>query len=67
MYILRISPRAFIRREENGDTTIVASPEKASTYDNIGDAMRAAVDMNDLLETNKVAVFPLQFYQNSSR
>lgn len=60
MYILRISPRAFIRCEENGDTTIVASPDKASTYDTIGDAMRAAIDMNDLLETNKVAVFPLQ-------
>lgn len=59
MYILRISCRAFVRLELNGDTTIVSSPEKASTYDKIGDAMRAAVDVNDLLETNKVKVFPL--------
>lgn len=61
MYILRINPRAFVRHESNGDTTIVTSPEKASTYNNREDAMQAAVDMNALLETDKVTVFSLQW------
>mgnify|MGYP001194410483 FL=1 len=59
MYILRLGTRAFISSEENGNITIVSTPEKATRFDNIGDAMRIAAQANEDLETNKVHVFSL--------
>lgn len=59
MYILRISPKAFIRQGQNGEIIIVNSPNKATTFEYIGDAMRAAAKINEDLETNKIAVFSL--------
>lgn len=60
MYILRISPKAFVKQGPDGEIIIVSNPNKATTFDNIGDAMRIAVQVNEDLETNKVHVFSLQ-------
>lgn len=59
MYILSISKKAFIRLEENGDTTIISNPEKATTFEAIGDAMKAASRVNYDLESTVVRVIPL--------
>nr|DAJ81351.1 MAG TPA: hypothetical protein [Caudoviricetes sp.] len=59
MYILRISKKAFIRLEENGDTTIVSVPERATKFETIGDAMRAAVQVNEDFEEDIVTAVPL--------
>lgn len=59
MYILRISPKAFIKQGQDGEIIIVDNPNKATTFDNIGDAMRVAAQVNKDLETNKVHVFSL--------
>ena len=59
MYILRISPKAFIKQGQEGEIIIVSNPNKATTFDAIGDAMRVAAQVNEDLETNKVHVFPL--------
>lgn len=56
MYILSISKKAFIRLEENGDTTIVSVPDRATEFDNIGDAMKEASKVNYDLESNIVRV-----------
>ena len=60
MYVLRISPKAFIKQGQDGEIIIVNSPDKATTFDNIGDAMRIATQVNEDLETNEVHVFSLQ-------
>lgn len=59
MYILKISPRAFIKQGQDGEIIIVSTPNKATTFDNIGDAMKVAAQVNDDLETNKIKVFSL--------
>ena len=60
MYVLRISPKAFIKQGQDGEIIIVNSPDKATIFDNIGDAMRIATQVNEDLETNEVHVFSLQ-------
>ena len=60
MYILKISPKAFIKQGQDGEIIIVSNPNKATTFEKIGDAMRVASQINDDLETNKVHVFSLQ-------
>ena len=59
MYILRISPKAFIKQGQDGEIIIVSSPNKATTFDTIGDAMKLATQINEDLETNKVHIFSL--------
>lgn len=59
MYILRISPKAFIRQGQDGEIVIISSPNKATTFDTIGAAMRTAAQINKDLEINKVHVFSL--------
>lgn len=59
MYILRLGTRAFISSEENGNITIVSTPEKATRFYKIGDAMRLAIQVNDDLETNLTRVISL--------
>lgn len=59
MYILKISPRAFIKQGQDGEIIIVSTPNKATTFDNIGNAMKVAAQVNDDLETNKIKVFSL--------
>ena len=60
MYILKISPKAFIKQGQDGEIIIVSNPNKATTFEKIGDAMQVASQINDDLETNKVHVFSLQ-------
>lgn len=60
MYILKISPKAFIKQGQDGEIIIVSNPNKATTFDNIGNAMQLAAQVNKDLETNKVYVFSLQ-------
>lgn len=59
MYILRISPKAFIKQGQDGEIIIVSSPNKATTFDTIGDAIKVATQINEDLETNSVHVFSL--------
>lgn len=59
MYILSISKKEFVRLEENGDTTIVSNPEKATQFKTIGDAMRAAVRVNEDFEEDITKVVSL--------
>lgn len=59
MYVLRISSKAFIKQGQDGEIVIVSNPNKATTFEKIGDAMRVAAQINDDLETNKVHVFSL--------
>lgn len=59
MYILKISPRAFIKQGQDEEIIIVSTPNKATTFDNIGDAMKVAAQVNDDLETSKIKVFSL--------
>lgn len=59
MYILRISPRAFIRQDDNNEIVIVGTPNRATTFDTFGDAAKLAAEVNEILETNKIKVFSL--------
>lgn len=53
-FILTISPKAFIKLEDNGDITVVQDPERASRIGTVGDAMRAAAQINEDWEENIV-------------
>lgn len=59
MFILRISPKAFIKQGQDEEIIIVSNPNKATTFDKIGDAIFAAAQVNEILETDKVHVFSL--------
>lgn len=52
MYIISISKKAFVRFEEDGNTTIVNSPEKATSFETIGTAMKKAAEINATWESN---------------
>lgn len=48
MYILQISPKAYIKLEENSnDIIVVQELERATKFDAIGDAMRKAARINE--------------------
>ena len=55
-YILKISNKAFVITEPNGDVTIVSDPNRATEFEKIGDAMKAASLVNEILEANIVKV-----------
>lgn len=59
MYILKISPRAFIKQGQDGEIIIVDSPNKATEFETIGKAMEIAAIINESLDTDKVKVFSL--------
>ena len=48
MYILRISNKAFIQVKPD-EVVITSDYEKATKHNTIGDAMRAASELNDLI------------------
>jgi len=50
MYIVKISPKALIRFNKD-ELVITSDLERASEFPNIGDAMRAAVEVNEALGT----------------
>lgn len=53
MFIVQVTSRAFIR-VFNDELVITPDKEKATKYETIGDAMRAAVLANDLLESKTI-------------
>lgn len=55
-YILKISNKAFVKLEDNGDTTIVSDPNKASQIGTPGDAMREAAKINEDWDANVVQI-----------
>ena len=55
-YILKISNKAFVKIEDNGDLTIVQEPERATKIEKVGDAMRQAGQINEDWEANVVQI-----------
>lgn len=53
-YILRISNKAFVKVEDNGDLTITQEPVRATKFDKLGDAMKEAAQINEDWEGNVV-------------
>jgi len=51
MYIVKISPKALIRFNKD-ELVITSDLERASEFSNIGDAMKAAVEVNEALDTH---------------
>lgn len=59
MYTLRINHKAYIYfQEENNIIKIISNPKLASKYNNIGEAMRIASIINNILEIPIVTVVP---------
>lgn len=59
MYTLRINHKAYIYfQEEKNIIKIGPNPELASKYNNIGEAMRIASIINNILEVPIVTVVP---------
>lgn len=56
MYILEINPKAFIRIFSTEEIVINSDYKKGQTYQKIGDAMKAASIINNMLEQNIVKV-----------
>ena len=59
MYILRISFKAFIKLEQNGDIVIVNNINKATLFNDIRKAMQEIIRVNSDLETDKIHIFPV--------
>lgn len=53
MFIVQVTSRAFIR-VFNDELVITPDKEKATKYETIGDAMRAAALANELLESKTI-------------
>lgn len=53
MFIVQVTSRAFIR-VFNDELVITPDKEKATKYETIGDAMRAAALAHDLLESKTI-------------
>jgi len=51
MYIIQISPKALVRFNKD-ELVITSDLERASKFPNIGDAMKAAVEVNEALDTS---------------
>ena len=59
MYTLRINHKAYIHfQEEKNIIKIGPNPELASKYNNMGEAMRIASIINNILEVPNVTVVP---------
>lgn len=52
MYILKANPRSFVVVQQNGDLIITPDHTKATQYEAIGDAMKAASEVNKSLGVN---------------
>lgn len=59
MYILKISPKAFVKQGQDGEVIIVSDSKRATLFERMGDAMRVAVQLNEDLDTDLVKVFSL--------
>lgn len=60
MFILKISSYAFVKSYDDDEgVEITSNYEKAMKFNKIGDAIRAAVDLNTKFEDNIVSVIIL--------
>lgn len=59
MYILKISPKAFVKQGQDGEIIIVSNSDRATVFEKMGDAMRVAVQLNEDLDTDLVKVISL--------
>lgn len=59
MYILSISPKAFIKQGQDGEIIITSNPDKATVFEAIGDAMKVASEINKDFEADIVRILPL--------
>ena len=59
MYILKISPKAFVKQGQDGEIIIVSNSDRATLFEKMGDAMRVAVQLNEDLDTDLVKVISL--------
>ena len=55
-YILRANPKAFIIIQPNNEIIISPDYTKATQYSTIGEAMKAASEVNKILGTHLVKV-----------
>ena len=55
MYILRISSKAFIQVKPD-EVVIISDYEKATRYNTIGEAMKVASELNELINTSIIKV-----------
>lgn len=55
MYILQISNKAFIQVRPD-EVAITSDYEKATKYNTIGEAMRKASELNELINTSIIKV-----------
>lgn len=53
-YILKISTKAFIIVQDNSDIIITSDYKKATKYNTVGEAMKTASEVNDILGTHIV-------------
>lgn len=60
MYILSMSRKAFVYFEDNEDVRIVSTPDKATKYEAIGDAMKDAIKLNDDFEADITKVLAVE-------
>lgn len=54
MYILSISPKAFIKQGQENEIIIVSDPNKATVIETIGEAMKIASIINSDFEADVV-------------
>ena len=59
MYILKISPKAFVKQGQDGEIIIVSNSDRATLFEKMGDAMRVAVQLNEDLDTDLVKVISI--------
>ena len=55
MYILRISSKAFIKVKPD-EVVITSDYEKATKYNTIGEAMKVASELNELINNSIIRV-----------
>lgn len=60
MYILSMSKKAFVHFEDNGDVRIVPTPDRATKYEAIGDAMKDAIRLNEDFEADVTKVLSVE-------
>lgn len=59
MYILKISPKAFVKQGQDGEVIIVSDSKRATLFERMGDAMRVAIQLNEDLDTDLVKVISI--------
>lgn len=53
-YILTTGPKGFIKTQDNEEIIITSNPDKATQYQIVGDAIKAAIKINTALGTHIV-------------